>query len=54
MEDQFRIIGKITPRKDAIARVTGRELYSVDIVLPPDALRAHRRQPLRPRPASGT
>jgi xanthine dehydrogenase molybdenum-binding subunit len=34
MEDQFRIIGKITPRKDAIARVTGRELYSVDIVLP--------------------
>jgi len=34
MEDQFHIVGKITPRKDAIARVTGRELYSVDIVLP--------------------
>ena len=34
MKDQFRIVGKITPRKDAIARVTGRELYSVDIVLP--------------------
>jgi xanthine dehydrogenase molybdenum-binding subunit len=34
MKDQFHIVGKITPRKDAIARVTGRELYSVDIVLP--------------------
>jgi len=34
MEDQFHIVGKITPRKDAIARVTGRELYSVDIILP--------------------
>ncbi|MCX8066734.1 MAG: molybdopterin-dependent oxidoreductase, partial [Anaerolineae bacterium] len=31
---QFHTVGKITPRKDAVARVTGRELYSVDITLP--------------------
>jgi len=34
MAENFHIVGKITPRKDAIARVTGRELYSVDIMLP--------------------
>ncbi len=34
MREPFCIVGKITPRKDAVARVTGRELYSVDITLP--------------------
>lgn len=34
MAENFHIVGKITPRKDAVARVTGRELYSVDITLP--------------------
>ncbi len=31
---EFKIVGKVTPRKDGIARVTGRELYTVDINLP--------------------
>ncbi|MGB9890030.1 MAG: 4-hydroxybenzoyl-CoA reductase subunit alpha, partial [Anaerolineae bacterium] len=34
MKEPFYIVGKITPRKDGVARVTGRELYSVDITLP--------------------
>ncbi len=34
MAEKFHLVGKITPRKDAVARVTGRELYSVDITLP--------------------
>lgn len=34
MTCQFHTVGKVTSRKDAIARVTGRELYSVDIALP--------------------
>ncbi|MGQ9802253.1 MAG: xanthine dehydrogenase family protein molybdopterin-binding subunit [Anaerolineae bacterium] len=34
MAENFHFVGKITPRKDAVARVTGRELYSVDITLP--------------------
>ena len=31
---EFKIVGKVTPRKDGIARVTGREEYTVDIRLP--------------------
>ena len=31
---KFHILGKVTPRKDGIARVTGQEQYSVDISLP--------------------
>ena len=31
---EFHILGKVTPRKDGIARVTGREKYTVDISLP--------------------
>jgi len=31
---EFHILGKVTPRKDGVARVTGREQYSVDISLP--------------------
>jgi xanthine dehydrogenase molybdenum-binding subunit len=34
MERKFNILGKATPRKDGIARVTGRERYSVDVNLP--------------------
>lgn len=34
MEQEFGIIGKTTRRKDAIARVTGQEQYTVDISLP--------------------
>ena len=34
MEKAFEILGRVTPRKDGVARVTGRERYSVDIVLP--------------------
>ncbi len=34
MERAFRILGKVTPRKDGVARVTGREVYSSDVVLP--------------------
>lgn len=35
MENQkFEIVGKATPRKDGPARVTGQELYTVDIRLP--------------------
>ena len=35
MEPQrFNILGKVTPRKDGVARVTGQERYSVDISLP--------------------
>ena len=30
----FRILGQVTRRKDAIAKVTGRERYTVDITLP--------------------
>ena len=31
---EFKIIGKVTPRKDGRARVTGQEQYTVDIRLP--------------------
>ncbi len=31
---KFHTVGKTTPRKDGIARVTGREKYSVDVNLP--------------------
>lgn len=31
---KFHILGKVTPRKDGIARVTGQERYTVDISLP--------------------
>ena len=34
MEHKFNMLGKVTPRKDGIARVTGRERYTVDISLP--------------------
>ena len=33
-QQQFNILGKVTPRKDGIARVTGQEKYTVDISLP--------------------
>jgi xanthine dehydrogenase molybdenum-binding subunit len=33
-EREFRVLGKWAPRKDGIARVTGREKYTVDINLP--------------------
>jgi xanthine dehydrogenase molybdenum-binding subunit len=33
-QHKFHIVGEITPRKDGIARVTGREKYTVDISLP--------------------
>ena len=31
---EFQVVGKSFPRKDAVARVTGRERYTVDISLP--------------------
>ena len=31
---EFHFLGKVTPRKDGIAKVTGREQYTVDIHLP--------------------
>ena len=31
---KFSVLGKVTPRKDGVARVTGREKYTVDISLP--------------------
>ncbi len=31
---QFELLGRDLPRKDAVARVTGREIYSVDVSLP--------------------
>jgi xanthine dehydrogenase molybdenum-binding subunit len=31
---EFRVLGKATPRKDSVARVTGQEKYTVDINLP--------------------
>jgi xanthine dehydrogenase molybdenum-binding subunit len=31
---EFHVLGKITPRKDGVARVTGQERYSIDIGLP--------------------
>ncbi|OQY23684.1 MAG: carbon monoxide dehydrogenase [Anaerolineaceae bacterium 4572_32.2] len=34
MERKFDILGTVTPRKDGIARVTGREKYTTDISLP--------------------
>jgi xanthine dehydrogenase molybdenum-binding subunit len=33
-KDQFNVIGKVTPRKDGVARVTGQEIYTVDMILP--------------------
>jgi len=33
-QEEFRILGKVTPRKDGVARVTGQERYSVDVALP--------------------
>lgn len=29
----YNVVGKVTPRKDGVARVTGREVYSVDVSL---------------------
>ena len=35
MEEQaFHTVGKVTPRKDGVARVTGQEQYTVDLSLP--------------------
>jgi len=31
---EFHVLGQVTPRKDGVARVTGREKYTVDISLP--------------------
>jgi xanthine dehydrogenase molybdenum-binding subunit len=31
---EFHVLGKLTPRKDGVARVTGQERYSVDVSLP--------------------
>jgi len=33
-QSNLSIVGKVTPRKDGIARITGQEKYSVDISLP--------------------
>jgi xanthine dehydrogenase molybdenum-binding subunit len=34
MERQFNVLGRITPRKDGVSKVTGLEQYSVDVSLP--------------------
>lgn len=34
VKQQYEVVGKVTPRKDGVARVTGQEQYSVDIQLP--------------------
>jgi len=34
MERTFNILGKSAPRKDGVARITGKERYSVDVSLP--------------------
>ncbi|MFQ6099812.1 MAG: xanthine dehydrogenase family protein molybdopterin-binding subunit [Anaerolineae bacterium] len=34
MGSEFSVLGRTTPRKDGVARVTGREKYTVDISLP--------------------
>jgi len=34
MRQDFQVLGKVTRRKDGVARVTGQEQYSVDISLP--------------------
>jgi xanthine dehydrogenase molybdenum-binding subunit len=34
VQDGFKIVGQVTPRKDGIARVTGQERYTVDVTLP--------------------
>ncbi|MCK5246453.1 xanthine dehydrogenase family protein molybdopterin-binding subunit, partial [Candidatus Bipolaricaulota bacterium] len=34
MKKSFDVVGKPFPRKDAVARVTGKERYTVDIALP--------------------
>ena len=34
MGNEFNILGQVTPRKDGVARVTGREKYTTDISLP--------------------
>ena len=40
MEDKdFEYVGQATARKDGAARVTGQELYTVDMKLPAHALR---------------
>jgi xanthine dehydrogenase molybdenum-binding subunit len=31
---EYNVLGKVTRRKDGVARVTGREQYSVDVILP--------------------
>ncbi|MCC6190893.1 MAG: xanthine dehydrogenase family protein [Anaerolineales bacterium] len=33
-KSQFNTLGKVTPRKDGVARVTGQETYTVDTILP--------------------
>src|SRR3989304_2452501 len=30
----LQVVGHVTPRKDGVARVTGQELYTVDMILP--------------------
>ena len=34
MEHKFHVLGRVTPRKDGVARVTGQERYTVDVSLP--------------------
>ncbi|HID88723.1 MAG TPA: xanthine dehydrogenase family protein molybdopterin-binding subunit, partial [Anaerolineae bacterium] len=34
MQRSFNILGKVTPRKDGVARVTGQERYPSDVILP--------------------
>ena len=33
-KNKFHAIGRVTRRKDGIAKVTGREVYSSDVTLP--------------------
>lgn len=33
-KSQLNVLGKVTPRKDGVARVTGQEIYTVDMILP--------------------
>ncbi len=33
-QHEFHVLGKVTPRKDGIGRVTGQEQYTTDIILP--------------------
>ena len=33
-KSQYHVVGKISERKDGIAKVTGQEIYASDVVLP--------------------